>query len=67
MPAKASEVRWQPATWSAEQLDSGMSCAREVVRQIRAGAFEPSPDLKPSPYDAFARICQTTVRQRGDG
>lgn len=59
LPKKADAVKVLCANWSREHIDDAIECARQVVRDIRARVFE-MKDVD-SPYDDFARICQTTV------
>lgn len=60
LPKKPEDVSFRAAAWTREQLDEAIDTAREVVRHIRAGHFEINPEYR-SPFDSFARICQTTV------
>ncbi len=59
LPKKSEDVNLLEAEWNANELESALACARDVVRKIRAGKFEMSPEV-PAEHDPFARICQTT-------
>ncbi|TVQ50322.1 MAG: hypothetical protein EA377_14425 [Phycisphaerales bacterium] len=56
----AAETNWDPAPWGEGQLESALECAREVIRNIRAGRFSNRMPIPPE-YDDFARICQTAA------
>jgi ATP-dependent helicase/nuclease subunit B len=44
LPSNVEEVGWKPAEWTEEDLRSADETARDVVRKVRAGAFdEPGP------------------------
>ena len=59
LPKKPADVQLRLAEWSAEERESAVDVAREVVRQVRSCAFAMS-DFS-SPWDPFARICQSTA------
>jgi hypothetical protein len=60
LPGKSETADLLRAEWTSAQLEHAWNCARDVVRNIRAGNFEMKKSAH-SPYDPFARICQTTV------
>jgi hypothetical protein len=58
LPKKSEEVEIKPAAWTPAHIDDAIERARDVVRGIRAGAYEMNPGIH-SPWDQYARICQT--------
>lgn len=60
LPKRGGGAKWIEAPWTEEHHTSAVACAQEVVRRIREGRFERRDDVL-SPFDPFARICQTTV------
>jgi RecB family exonuclease len=59
LPRAAPRTRLERAGWSGADLEDALACARQVVRDIRAGRFAMSPD---SSDDAYDSICQVHVR-----
>ena len=54
---KPSSTKFIDGKWTAEELDSGLECAQEVVRAIRAGRFESLGDFPDGERDrVFAAI-----------
>jgi len=54
---KPSLTTFTDGKWTAEELESGLECAREVVRAIRAGRFESLGDFPNGKHDrVFAAI-----------
>ena len=47
-----------PAGWTSGHLEAALEVARGVVRDIRAGQFDPNPSYG-RVFDPFQRICQT--------
>jgi hypothetical protein len=64
LPRQSDGCRWCGAAWTLAHLEHGIERARQIVREIRQsianGAFEMNQDID-SPFDAFARICQTAA------
>jgi hypothetical protein len=60
LPKRPDGVELLRAEWSEDQIANALEQARIVVRDIRAGRFEPNPDYRHR-YDDFDRICQTMV------
>ncbi|MDY7110052.1 MAG: PD-(D/E)XK nuclease family protein, partial [Planctomycetota bacterium] len=58
LPRDAEDVDLRIAEWGPEHFEHAIECARQVVRDIRAGSFELNRRFS-SVYDDFARICQT--------
>lgn len=58
LPKKADDVALRVAGWEQEHLAAAIDVARSVVRDIRAGSFRMNRESA-SPFDPFARICQT--------
>ena len=72
LPKEPEGAAFASAQWTDEHLDTALDVAGNVVADIRArcvtGDFAPNPDAA-SPWDAYARICQTNVfadTRRGD-
>ncbi|UCD73831.1 MAG: PD-(D/E)XK nuclease family protein [Phycisphaerales bacterium] len=66
LPKNAENAGLKPARWNSDHLGSAIETAREVVRNIRAGEFAINEEYH-SPYDEFARICQTSAFAEDDG
>ena len=60
LPKQPDDVAYSAGLWSEEQFDMAIDKAREVVRDIRAGRFDPNPDFH-SNFDDVATICRTNV------
>ncbi|NNM24810.1 MAG: hypothetical protein HKO59_02280 [Phycisphaerales bacterium] len=58
LPKKTDGVRVVPGDWPEPYLASAVACAQGIVRDVRRGLFPMNPDAA-SPFDRFARICQT--------
>lgn len=59
LPKKLEDIKFDVATWDETKLASAFRLAEEIIRQIRAGVFEPR---KKEGYDeGIERICQTGV------
>jgi ATP-dependent helicase/nuclease subunit B len=59
LPRQLDGVALKAAQWTAEHLSQALDVARDVVRMIRAGAFQLNRDF--AGFDDFARICQTAA------
>jgi len=65
LPRQTDGATFLAAEWTAEHLRTAIEAARQVVISIRAGQFDLNPDFD-STFDAFARICQSTVFKGDD-
>ncbi len=66
LPRRADGVTWLGADWTIQHLEHGIERARSIVREIREAVktanFERNREID-SPFDTFARICQTAAFQ----
>jgi hypothetical protein len=64
LPRRADSAAWLTAAWTREHLQHGVNRARAIVREIRqavvSAGFEHNREID-SPFDTFARICQTAA------
>jgi hypothetical protein len=58
LPKDAQQVGLALAEWTAEELDAADEVARQVIRQIRAGVFEPLTSPPPAFSEDYAVITQ---------
>jgi hypothetical protein len=65
LPRQSNGAKWIASPWEAAHLESAVACACDVVRAIRAGRFERNLNFT-SPFDAFARICQSMVLESAE-
>jgi len=65
LPRQSDGVAWKAAGWSDAHLTAAIDCARDIVRQIRAGVFDRNTDFI-SPFDPFNRICQSMVLESAE-
>ncbi|HBT75387.1 MAG TPA: hypothetical protein DEB39_00340 [Planctomycetaceae bacterium] len=56
LPKDIAKTKEESAEWTDEELREAVATARQVVRHVRAGHFEPNPN-PPKYADAFAAIC----------
>jgi len=65
LPRQTDGATFLAAEWTSEHLRSAIDAARHVVVSLRAGQYLINREFD-SPFDSFARICQTTVFKGGD-
>jgi hypothetical protein len=63
LPRDDQKVNWITADWTPAHVEHALAYAADVVRAIRAGAFDRN-EAYAKPVDDFARICQ--MRSLGD-
>ena len=56
LPRSVAEVGWRPASWEPAHLESALERAREIVREVRGGRFEPA--MRTPRFDPWAWIVQ---------
>ena len=61
LPRDLKKVGLLAAEWTDDEHADAIDCARQVVRDIRAGRFEMSDDFPVRYRDEFETICQSTV------
>jgi hypothetical protein len=64
LPKESTDVRFVPASWSAQQLSGAIDAARDIVRAIRAGRFEPNREFAYE-SDAYSRLCHSRYHPGG--
>lgn len=64
LPRDAGRSGFEPATWTADELEDARRRAIEIIRAIRAGVFW--PPASHSGDDAFAGICLDETLDRPD-
>ena len=57
LPKKTADIKLFPAQWTEDELRTADEVAREVVRGIRAGHFEPTEGPPPAFSEQFAELC----------
>jgi len=67
VPARVEEIGIQTADWTSADYDAADAAAREVVRQVRAGAFWPPSEGAERSFPEFDAICQTAAIVEDDG
>lgn len=60
LPKKSDGAELKEAHWTQQHLAEAITKARQVVQGIRARQFDINKDFF-SPFDEFARICQSTT------
>ncbi len=61
LPRDLNEIRFDPASWSPEELQSADEAVVSTLRKIRAGEFWPPAAEPPEFSEDFAVICQDEV------
>ncbi|MHC4808884.1 MAG: PD-(D/E)XK nuclease family protein [Planctomycetota bacterium] len=56
LPRSVAEVGWRPATWDEAHHASAIERARDIVREVRGGRFEPA--TRTPRFDPWAWIVQ---------
>jgi hypothetical protein len=56
LPRSVKDVGWSPAAWEETHYESALECARDIVRAVRVGDYEPA-DRAPR-FDDYAWIVQ---------
>lgn len=64
MPRQPKETGFVRADWSAQQIEDGISTARQIVQRIQAGIFWPPTYPAPDYSEDWASICQDRVIDR---